>query len=162
MNRFIYTLLLLVATSICTTAQEHTDTVAVNPQPTIADHINTSNIATVNQPDKLNLRLIKTVTEENAVRDTQAQLISGYRIQAFSGNNARTAKRDADNRAKAISNKFPEYSTYVTFDAPYWRLRIGDFTEYEDAAAVLTNIKKEFPSFARELRLVRDKIKVVE
>lgn len=162
MNRFIHIFLLMVATSICATAQESTDSIEVINQPTIADHINTLNIATINQPDKLNRRLIKATVEDKVEDDSQATQISGYRIQAFSGNNARTAKRDADNRAVAISEKFPEYSTYVTFDAPYWRLRVGDFTEYEDAAAILTNIKKEFPSFARELRLVRDKIKVVE
>ena len=144
---------------MCIAAQESADTVVIIT-PTIADRINESGTATVTHPEKLNIRLVKATTKPQT--NAQTALVSGYRIQAFSGNNARTAKRDADNRANAISAKFPDYATYVTFDAPYWRLKIGDFSEYEDAAAILSELKREFPSFARELRLVRDKIKVVE
>lgn len=161
MKRFSHTLILMIVTTIFVAAQELTDSVTIIT-PTIADRLNESDDVKITQPSKLNLRLIKAKEEPKPESDAQATTVSGYRIQAFSGNNARTAKRDADNRAMAISEKFPEYATYVTFDAPYWRLKIGDFSEYEDAAVILSELKREFPSFARELRLVRDKIKVSE
>lgn len=131
---------------------------------TIADHINASGIAIIFQPAKLNARLMtaKSATEAAAepaeTADKPATNVGGYRVQLFSGNNARTAKASATARAEKVNMQFPEYATYVTFDAPYWRLRVGDFRSYEEATAALGRLKAAFPDFAREMRLVRDKI----
>lgn len=164
MKRLIYALTLLFGVAAASYAQDTheavADTTTTVATPTIADHINATDRATVTQPDKLNRRLARKVKHEESASATRAA--GGYRIQFFSGNNARTAKRDADNRAAAFTERYPEYGTYVTFDAPYWRLRVGDFVTYEDAAAALTEFKRAFPSFAREMRLVRDRINIHE
>lgn len=164
MKRLIYILALLLC-SVTSYSQEPqeapevtADSVAAVTPPTIADHICASGHASVTQPDKLNLRLVR--AEEHEHSNAAHAAAGGYRIQAFSGNNARTAKRDADNRAAAFAERYPEYATYVTFDAPYWRLKVGDFRTYEDAAAALSEFKHAFPSFAREMRLVRDRINI--
>jgi len=84
----------------------------------------------------------------------------GYRIQAYSDNNFRTAKANAQQRARDIAMKFPQYRSYISYKAPSWRLRIGDFQSQREAHAALSKIKSVFPKFAREMVIVRDHINV--
>lgn len=84
----------------------------------------------------------------------------GFRVQAFSDNNYRNAKQNAQARARIIAAKFPNYRTYLTYKAPTWRLRVGDFRSKEDAQRALTALRNAFPSYAGEFSIVRDKINV--
>lgn len=86
------------------------------------------------------------------------QKIAGFRIQVFSDNNSRTAKNEARTKSHNISEAFPHLRTYVTYDAPYWRLRVGDFRSRTDAEEAAEEIKRHFPSYSREVRVVRDRI----
>jgi len=157
MNRLL-TLITCAFAAICLSAQSSAET------KTIADYINASGRASVFHPAKLNARLqpkAEATDPENSNEDKPASAtIGGYRIQLFSGNNARTAKSNATGRASRINDRFPEYATYITFDAPYWRLKVGDFRSYEDASAALARLKAAMPECAREMRIVRDKIVV--
>lgn len=133
--------------------------VAVQAQETIADHINRSGKAAVILPAALNARLVAVAAAEvPAEQQKDAAVTGGYRIQLYSGNNARTSKGEAENRAAMVRENFADMATYVIYDAPYWRVRAGDFTTYEEGAAALGDLKRAFPSFAREMRLVRDRI----
>ncbi len=91
-------------------------------------------------------------------RSTRASSATGYRIQAYTANNAQTARSNATSRARAIAMKFPQYRTYITYKAPSWRLRIGDFTTQQAAQTALNSMKKAFPGYA--LTIVRDRINV--
>ncbi len=84
----------------------------------------------------------------------------GYRIQAYSDNNYKTAKASAQKRARDIAMKFPQYRSYISYKAPAWRLRIGDFKTQREAQAALQRIKSVYPKFAREMVIVRDRINV--
>lgn len=84
----------------------------------------------------------------------------GYRIQAYTDNNPRTAKASAQQRARDIAMKFPQYRSYITYKAPAWRLRIGDFKTQQEAKAALNRIKSVYPKFAREMVIVRDRINI--
>ncbi len=84
----------------------------------------------------------------------------GYRIQAYTDNNPRTAKAAAQQRARDIAMKFPQYRSYITYKAPSWRLRIGDFKTQQEAKAALNRIKSVYPKFAREMVIVRDRINI--
>jgi len=84
----------------------------------------------------------------------------GYRIQAYSDNNYKTAKASAQKRARDIAMKFPQYRSYISYKAPSWRLRIGDFKTQREAHAALQRIKSVYPKFAREMVIVRDRINV--
>lgn len=96
-------------------------------------------------------------TETEAAAGT-AQKIAGFRIQVFSDNNSRTAKNEARTKSQNITEAFPHLRTYVTYDAPYWRLRVGDFRSRTDAEEAAEEIKSRFPSYSREVRVVRDRI----
>lgn len=84
----------------------------------------------------------------------------GYRIQAYSDNNYKTAKAAAQHRARDIAMKFPQYRSYISYKAPSWRLRIGDFKTKREAQAALQRIKSVYPKFAREMVIVRDRINI--
>lgn len=84
----------------------------------------------------------------------------GYRIQAYSDNNPSTGKTNVQQRARAIAMRFPQYRSYISYNAPAWRLRIGDFKNQADAQAALSRIRSVFPQFAREMSVVRDKVNV--
>ena len=84
----------------------------------------------------------------------------GFRIQAYTDNNPRTAKAAAQQRARDIAMKVPQYRSYISYKAPSWRLRIGDFKTQREAQAALQRIKSVYPKFAREMVIVRDRINV--
>ncbi len=84
----------------------------------------------------------------------------GYRIQAYTDNNPKTAKAAAQKRARDIAMKFPQYRSYISYKAPAWRLRIGDFKTQQEAKNALNRIKSVYPKFAREMVIVRDRINI--
>ena len=83
----------------------------------------------------------------------------GFRIQAYSDNQS-SAKAAAQKRARDIAMKFPQYRSYISYKAPSWRLRIGDFKTQREAQEALRRIKSVYPKFAREMVIVRDRINV--
>lgn len=86
--------------------------------------------------------------------------ISGWRIQVFSGNNPRVSKNEAFSKEADIKSIFPDLGTYVTYTAPFWRLKVGDFQTYQDARTVLTSLRNNFPAFGREMSIIKEKIQI--
>lgn len=143
--------------------------VAGQESATIADSINDSTSITIMQPDRLNMRLVPAAVEITDVEETvcgeeqpreQTGKAAGYRVQVFSDNNPRTSKNEARAKEKAILAEFPQYATYVSYNSPYWRLKVGDFKSVDEAEAVADELKRSFPSYAREIRVVRDRVNV--
>ncbi|MFA8449139.1 MAG: SPOR domain-containing protein [Bacteroidales bacterium] len=70
--------------------------------------------------------------------------IPGCRIEIFfdSGNNSKK-------KAKEVYDKFlkdyPEQTAYISFFAPNYRVRVGDFRSKLEAENFLRKIKKEYP-----------------
>lgn len=152
---------------------------AVAQSPTIVGTIEADSIITVIQPAKLAERLnapsqsqVTAVPHETAEPDSDGrqettaaqrqQRVAGFRVQVFSDNNARTAQAEAKSKSVAIADAMPHYRTYVTYDAPYWRLRVGDFRSRTDAEQAADEIKALFPAYSREVRVVRDRINVAK
>ncbi len=84
----------------------------------------------------------------------------GFRVQIFSGNNQRTAKDEAFRKEKQIKERFPSLSTYVTYNAPFWRLRVGNYDSHEEAFYAQRQLTEAFPSFSKEIYIVREEVKV--
>lgn len=95
--------------------------------------------------------------EERYQRPNSQGKIVGYRVQIYADNNARIAKAEARMRERAVGGAFP-YNTYVTYSSPYWRLRVGDFRTQDEASKAAAAIRKRFPKYAREVRVVRDHV----
>lgn len=136
--------------------------------PKVMGLIERDSIITVVQPEALRQRLVERQSSQSSVNEqvsgddskdsTQPVVTGGYRVQIFADNNARTAKNEARAKAMAIQEQLPHLATYVTYDAPYWRLRVGDFRSETEAESAAAEIKHYFPQFSREVRVVRDRI----
>lgn len=115
----------------------------------------------IHQPSELGERLKATGgNPDNAPQKAASKYQVGYRIQVFADNNQRTAKGEAMSRKRQISSLFPEMDCYLLYKAPSWRLRVGDFKTRAEAVEAMTQMKKAFPSFSREMIVVTDRIKV--
>lgn len=85
--------------------------------------------------------------------------VTGYRIQVLFSSR-RGARNLAYARAKELAMAFPQYHYYVSYNAPQWRLRVGDFTRRESARRALRRIKKAFRKYASETIIVTDTVNV--
>ncbi|RHJ92947.1 SPOR domain-containing protein [Parabacteroides bouchesdurhonensis] len=93
--------------------------------------------------------------------DTETFLkVQGFRTQVFSGNNQRKSKDEAFRKEKEIKEMFPDVPTYVTYTAPFWKLRVGDFRSHEEAYHMMRLLMEAFPSYGKEMYIVREEIKI--
>lgn len=86
---------------------------------------------------------------------------TGYRIQVFSdGRNQSSLEARAKARGNAIVARFPKYrgQVYTYSSAPNWYTRIGNFRNEEEAQKALDELKRSFPGFSSEMRVVKSKI----
>ena len=86
--------------------------------------------------------------------------IQGYRTQVFSGNNQRKSKDEAFRKEKEIKELFPDVPTYVTYNAPFWKLRIGDFRTHEEAYRMQRLLMDAFPAYKKEMYIVKEEVKI--
>ena len=134
---------------------------------TIIDHISAGHRNSVELPDALLNRLVRNEEaaeeeqpkEEAAPRPVNGRM-AGYRVQVFSDNNPRTAKSEAGSKQRVINARFPQYQTYVRYTSPYWRLKVGDFRTQQEANAAAEELRKAFPSYSKEIRVVRDRVNI--
>lgn len=140
----------------------------------IVGHITADGINTITQPAALSRLLMRSsvasVTQEQTADDQpeadkasseaagSKSRVAGYRVQVFSDNNSSTAKNEARAKARNISERFPEWRTYVIYNSPYWRLKVGDFRTQREADDAAEEIRRAFPSYGKEVRVVRDRI----
>lgn len=59
-----------------------------------------------------------------------------------------------------VSSRFPQYRVYKRYAAPFWRVRVGDFRGRAEADQAAAAIRRAFPSFAKEIRVVNDRVLV--
>ncbi len=141
----------------------------VNDSLSIVDHITADGVNTISQPEALRKLLQRADTavaddEEKAAEEGTVggpYRVAGYRVQVFSDNNAATARNEARAKSRNISERFPEMRTYVSYTSPYWRLKVGDFRTKREADDAAEEIRQAFPSYSKEIRVVRDRINVV-
>ncbi|MBD5231845.1 MAG: hypothetical protein HDS66_06815 [Bacteroidales bacterium] len=85
----------------------------------------------------------------------------GFRVQIFSdGRNQSTLRSRANARANAVAARFPKYrgQIYTFSQAPNWYSRVGNFRTREEANSALAELRRAFPAFASEMRVVQSAI----
>ena len=93
------------------------------------------------------------------VGDTTFLLMQGYRIQVFTDNNQRTARNEAEAKQQQIKNLF-SVPTYVKYNAPFWRLYVGDYITYEEAFSMSNKIAEAFPTLKKEIQIREEEIRI--
>ncbi len=162
MNKYLITLSAFVLAWLPAKAaigDGQTDSIA-----SIVEAINQSGTITVRQSpvlDSLVARHSVPQVDEQGVRTVVAPTTrSGYRVQVFDDNNPRFAASQAKARQAQMESAFPQYRTYISFNSPYWRVKLGDFRTRAEAESVLEEIRSAYPSLSGYLRIVRDKINI--
>lgn len=91
---------------------------------------------------------INEVTTRNSRRSAQ-----GYRIQVISTNNRNKA---LDAKTK-IYQRFPELKAYLMYQSPFFKLKVGNFLDRQEAESYLSDIQQIFPT---GVYVVRDMVEV--
>jgi hypothetical protein len=65
----------------------------------------------------------------------------GFRVQVISTNKRNEA---TDMKAK-VMQLYPDYRTYLDYQAPYFKVRIGDFKSRDEAAELRDKLSPNFP-----------------
>lgn len=163
--KFYRLLCILVLLPACLSGQE---VASVGQSESIVDKINKvepgKGSVKIIQDDKITERIgrpaAKAVNTSESSAESRYIQMSGWRIQVFVGNNQRVSKNEAFRKETDLKSTFPELSTYVKYNAPFWRLRVGDFQTYQDAQNMLVQLRHNFPAFGREMSIVKEKIQV--
>lgn len=90
--------------------------------------------------------------------------LDGFRIQVFGdGRNQGSLESRARARGNAVAAKFPQYrgQVYSFSSSPNWYTRVGNFRTHAEASAALSELKRAFPQFANEMRVVKSQIVVI-
>ncbi|MBR1928808.1 MAG: SPOR domain-containing protein [Paludibacteraceae bacterium] len=127
---------------------------------------------------KSNLKIIQAM-EENVVVHQSADIdrliqdkidgtqreevqIQGYRVQVFSSNHQQTAKNAAFDVEKQIKESDLDVDIYVLYNPPFWKVRLGDFRNQQDAALLRDEVLRLFPQLQGDTYIVRDQITILQ
>ena len=93
---------------------------------------------------------LDSLIDKNIAKNNISKTISGYRIQLFSGNE----RINANNIKTKFLRLFPEQTAYLSYQQPYFKIRVGDFRSRLEAKLFYNKIKDEFS----ESIIIQDKI----
>jgi hypothetical protein len=93
---------------------------------------------------------LDSLIDKNIAQNKINKTISGYRIQLFSGNE----RINANNIKTKFLRLYPEQTAYLSYQQPYFKIRVGDFRSRLEAKLFYNKIKDEFS----ESIIIQDKI----
>lgn len=111
---------------------------------------------------EINNLIGKTNDNDDNNKTTTYVKMHGKRIQIFSGNDPKTSKNEALQKEQLIKSAFPTLRTSVTYTAPFWRVRVGDFRTKEEADTFMRQIAQQYPDLAKEMYIVSDEVRIAE
>lgn len=114
---------------------------------------------TLNQPSGLDSLVYK--SKEIKAGTAKTVESQGFRVQIYSSNRSQEAKAGAFETEKSFLEVFPDTHAYVTYTAPFWKVRVGDFATYFEALNFSNTLKDAFPDYATEIFVVKESIKPI-
>lgn len=69
--------------------------------------------------------------------------IEGWRIQLYSGSGMNAKKEAQEVKGEAMT-EFPDQKVYLIYDAPFWRVRVGDYRDKSESLKLYYILKKKF------------------
>ncbi len=104
-------------------------------------------------------RLLQDKVEGIVREEVQVQ---GYRVQVYSSNNQQTAKNEAFQIEKKIAEAGIQIETYVLYNPPFWKVRLGNFRTQGEANLMKAEIIRLLPELQADTYVVRDLIQVIQ
>lgn len=99
------------------------------------------------QSNNLNIKQspeVKELVEKHKKVNEANYEFDGWRVQIFSAGG--TNSKDKANLAKAeFLSKYPDTKVYIVFNAPYFKVRLGNFRTKIEALHFIEEIKKDYP-----------------
>ena len=138
-----FLILILILSSVLATAQTKADNYILLKNLEVYDSTTKAKVVVVNH---VPIELIG-----------DKEVIDGYRIRIFF-DNSQTAREEILKDQIKYNKLFPKDTTYVEYDAPYFRLTAGNFLNHEEAQIKLSNVVPHF----RSAFIVSAKIPVFE
>lgn len=93
----------------------------------------------VNQDDRINELINRHISINK-----QTEGMPGYRIRIFSESGQGARPRATDVRAKFFNN-YPDIETYLVYDAPNFKVYVGDFRTRSEALKTQRKISRDYP-----------------
>ena len=160
-------ILILAVPVLLFTTGGRTVTYAQTPQYSIFESLEVrqksgEGVIVTHQPDVIK-RLVGTrINSENIniVNGKTFITTRGYRIQIYSGNNQRTSRGEATALQERIKGLFPYLESDTKFDAPFWKLHLGNFLTFEEASIMKRELLAVFPQKKNEIFIFEDSIRV--
>lgn len=132
-------------------------------EASIVADITSDSINVIVVPDALMERLKFSEPQQSTPGKRLPQgMMAGYRVQILSDNNPKTAKNEARQREMQVLSRFPQYRATKKYAAPYWRVRVGDFRTQAEAEEAAAALRRAFPRFSKEIRVVKDRVYISE
>jgi len=99
--------------------------------------------------------------ENVSVVNGKTHLITqGYRIQVYSGNNQRVSKDEATSLQSKVKELFPDTDAEIKYNAPFWKLHVGNFRSFEEASLILRQLHGIYPQKKKEIYIIEDDIRL--
>lgn len=112
-----------------------------------------SNNIVVHKDPRIDLLVKKQIEINEFTTRNSRRSAQGFRIQVISTNN-RTKALEAKTK---IYQRFPELKTYLMYQSPFFKLKVGNFLDRQDAENFLQDIMQLFPT---GVYVVRDIVEV--
>jgi hypothetical protein len=88
---------------------------------------------------------IQELVRNHVEQNKRSTGIEGFRIQLYSGSGGNSKKEAQDIKGQAMS-AFPNLKVYLTYTAPFWRVRAGNFRNKSEALKTYYELKQVFPN----------------
>lgn len=109
---------------------------------TLLKNDNDTNIIIINKDPRLDLLSAKQkeINLKSSLLTSSGQ-VKGFRIQVLNSNR----RDEADLIKSELLRRFPEEKSYLTYQAPNFRVRIGNFIDMQDAQKFRNRVAKLYP-----------------
>lgn len=93
-------------------------------------------------------------------KEDETGLKPGFRIQVYNGN-LKGSKAELEQRLNLLRRLVPEQNYYTSYNAPFWRLTMGDFSTEEQAKQLRLRLLKSLPAWFGESYIIKDRVRIV-
>lgn len=87
---------------------------------------------------------IEGIVSKHIEINQKAKGFPGYRVQVYFGSGS-DAKSIANKIRSELNNQFPEIGSYLLYEAPYFKVRVGDFRNRNEAYKAFKLVQGNYP-----------------
>ncbi len=87
---------------------------------------------------------IEAIVGKHIEVNQKAKGFPGYRVQVYFGSGS-DAKNTAHKIRNSLNTTFPDYDSYLVYEAPYFKVRVGDFRNRNEAYKAFKIIQSSYP-----------------